>query len=242
MHHFEDAKALVASAQNMLREIKSNYDKSLHSKEISRELLVRIKNLMENLRSALDFSAHGLFEKYGAAAGSTPNIYFPYAWNGLSIADFRTKQLVEKKIPGITASRPDIVALIESFQWFSSVDYLWLPKFMDLNNENKHQRLTPQTRTSTKQLQISSGGTSMTLGEGGSITMGPGCSIQMGGLVIPGGQHISPSRPAVIFGQGSQQVIEWVSFRWQDIDEEVLPFLHTATNGVTKIVNELAKA
>ncbi len=28
-------------------------------------LLIEIKNFMENLRSALDYSAHGLFDKYG---------------------------------------------------------------------------------------------------------------------------------------------------------------------------------
>ena len=81
---------------------------------------------------------------------------------------------------------------------------------MDLNNENKHERLTPQTRKETKELRISSGGTSIGLGQGASIEMGQGTSIQMGEAIIPGGQRIDVNNPPVVHGKGHSEVITWV--------------------------------
>ncbi|MDY7019693.1 MAG: hypothetical protein SU899_06445 [Chloroflexota bacterium] len=146
MLYFDDAKELVKHAGNQFDEIKSVYEKSLHEKSIKAELLIEIKNLMENLRSALDFTAHGLFNKYGDQTKSKPKIYFPYARENQSKSIFYSSNRLENCIPGLSLSRPDIVAKIESYQHFSDPNNIWLPQFMDLCNENKHQQLTPQER------------------------------------------------------------------------------------------------
>ena len=133
---------------------------SLSEKSVKPTLLIEIKNVMENLRSALDFSAHGLFDKFSVSSRANPNIYFPYSRLGQSQADFQRSNRIETCIPGITTSRPDIVAKLESYQSFASTNNEWLPKFMELNNENKHSRLTPQTREEARQLTLQSGGMS----------------------------------------------------------------------------------
>jgi len=79
MSYFDDAKELVKHAENQFGRIKKLYEQSLHKRSIEPELLIEIKNLMENLRSALDFTAHGLFNKYGNSTKSGLKIYFPYA-------------------------------------------------------------------------------------------------------------------------------------------------------------------
>ena len=81
----------------------------------------------------------------------------------------------------MTTNRPEIAVKIESYQHFSNDENSWLPKFMELNNENKHQRLTPQTRKEVKQLNIKSGG------GGASISLGGGASISLGrdGQTLP---------------------------------------------------------
>jgi len=227
MEYFEDAKELLTHAQESFAKIEKVYKDSLSEKKIKVHLLIEIKNLMENLRSSLDYSAHGLFEKYGDKTKKV-NIYFPYAWLGLSREDFRQKKIIEKKIPGLSKTHSDIVDKIESYQVFASKKNEWLPKFMDLNNENKHQALVAQQRKETKQLNISSGGVSISMSEGCSIQMGSGCSIQMGGATIQGGQNISVNNPAIISGPAKQEIITWVSFHFKTNNEAVLPFLKTA--------------
>lgn len=239
MSQFDDARALVEHSKQELEQIRAAYAGSLESQKISPALLVEIKNLMENLRSALDFSAGGLFQKYG---NSKPNakIYFPYASLNQDAAKFRAAGRIETCIPGITTSRPDVVQALESVQHFAGADWGWMPHFMELNNENKHQRLTPQIRKESRQLKISSSsGAAIILGDGASIQIGGGAHIQLGDAFIPGGQSISPTNPGRVIG-GNQEVTVWVSFHFSSNDMPVMGLLEQATAGVEKIVQNLA--
>lgn len=239
MSQFDDAKALVDHSKRELEQIRAAYAGSLNLQSISPALLVKIKNLMENLRSALDFSAVGLFQKYG---NSRPNakIYFPYALLNQDAGKFQTAGRIEAGIPGITASRPDVVRALEFVQHFAGAEWGWVPHFMELNNENKHQRLTPQTRKESRQLKISSPcGTSIILGDGASIRLGGGAHIQLGDAVIPGGQSMDPTNPGRVIG-GIQEVTVWVSFHFSSNNMPVMPLLEQATAGVEKIVQILA--
>jgi len=241
MGHFDDAKELVEHCKPTVKKIEEAYEQSLYDKEIKKSLLIEIKNFMENLRSALDFTAHGLFDKYGSSSRSNPKVYFPYAWATLDKTGFQSQSIIDNKIPGLSANRPDIATKIESYQHFESADNTWLPEFMDLNNENKHQKLTPQTRKETKQLKISSGGTSMIVGGGARITLGAGAQIRMGNTIIPGGQSFDAKSPPTTIGQGTKEVITWVSFHFSTNEEPVLALLKQALDGTDKIVDELSK-
>ena len=240
MSRFDDAKSLVNHAQRKFPEIKKEYEASLSKKNVEAVLLIDIKNFMENLRSALDFSAHGLFEAYGTPNKPNQKIYFPYAPLSQNLSEFRQNNRIEICIPGISTSRPDIVTKLESYQHFSSSENKWLPLFMELNNENKHQQLTPQERREKKQLNITSGRAGISLGQGASISLGPGTSIQMGGMKIPENQTISTDNPAKIIGPGQQTIVTWVSFHFSSNNEPVVPFLENSLSGVSNFVNELS--
>ena len=95
MAYKEDAIELINESKNILAEIKTAYEESLHDQEIKPKFLIKIKNFMENLRSALDFTAHHLFDTYGTSSSASPNIYFPYAWTDLDLNGFRTKNLIQ---------------------------------------------------------------------------------------------------------------------------------------------------
>ncbi|MFA5032551.1 MAG: hypothetical protein WC614_05980 [bacterium] len=241
MSYFDDAKSLVEHASNQFSEIRSIYEQSLHEKSIKSELSIEIKNLMENLRSALDFTAHGLFSKYGDKTKSNLKIYFPYATENQSRLDFQNQNRIERCIYGLNVSRPDIVKRIESYQHFSDPNNIWLPQFMDLCNENKHQQLTPQERREVKQLKLTSGGTNISLVEGASISMDSGTQIQMGGMIIPGDQRFDVNNPPVTVGSGKKEIITWVSFHFSSNNQPVIPFLEQCVNGVRKIVEETSK-
>lgn len=204
------------------------------------ELLISIKNLLENLRSALDFVAQGLFQKYGRSTKSKPKIYFPYALETQTKNDFNARNRIEQCIPGLRYSRPDIALKIESYQHFSNPVNKWLPQFMELNNENKHKHLTPQTKRETKVLRLSSQGLGITMGEGASISMGRGTSIRMGNMIISGNQKFDVKNPPITLGSGKQEVIKYVSFTFDSNSQEVLTFLKKCIEGVEKIINELS--
>ena len=239
MSHFDDVKDLVAHAEDDLIKIRKAYDESLSEQSVKRNLLIDIKNLMENLRSALDFTAHGLFERYGKSSRKNPRVYFPYASLGQTQAEFQSANRIEVCIPGISSSRPDILAKFDSYQHYTHPDNRWLPQFMDLNNENKHERLTPQTREEARQLRLASSGASISLGPDSSISMGPRTSIRIGGMTISGGQQISGDRPAQFSGHGKQTLTVWVSFNFESNGEPVLPFLKNAIEKTRQIVTEL---
>jgi len=238
---FEDAKSLVEHAEKELPTIEAEYKASLAEKTVRANLLIEIKNLMENLRSALDFSAHGIFDKYGSSKKGKPSIYFPYAHPSQTLSDFQKQKRIDACIPGLSASRPDIVKLIEDYQHFADPSNEWLPVFMALNNENKHQQLTPQTRTERKELKISSGGSTISIGEGASISMGPGASMSIGNMNIIGGQKIDVNNPPVTRGPGKTEIITWVSFHFTSNNRPVMPFLKQTVEGVKKIVDELSR-
>ena len=232
MSAFSDAIALLDHADAELPKIKLAYEASLNAKQISPVLLVEIKNVFENIRSALDFVAHGVHGKHCAAAKKA-KIYFPYAIASQTRSDFARSGRIDACIPGITQSRPDVATMLEEMQHFGSKGFRWLPSFMTLTNENKHQRLVPQTRKETKELRVSGGGASISLGQGASISLGQGASISIGGAVIRGGQTFDANNPPRVEG-GKVEVITWVSSHFETTGDPVLPFVETAAQRCTR--------
>ena len=239
MSAFDDANDLIRHAESDFVKIRQAYEASLHAKAVSGTLRVQIKNFVENLRSALDFAARGLFDRYGSSPKANPKTYFPYATASQDRATFENSGRIETCIPGLSASMPDIVQALLEMQHFGSRGYTWLPVFMDLTNENKHERLTPQVRKESRELRISGGGASIGIGEGASISIGPGASISIGGAVIRGGQSFGVGNPPRVEG-GKVETITWVSFHFEATGHPVLPLLESAIKGTSQIVTELA--
>ena len=240
MSSFDDANHLVQYAREHFAEIEGAYSVSLSEKVIKPKLLIDIKNFMENLRSSLDFTAHGIFQKYGFSTSSNQKVYFPYAPLSKSKEEFRKSLRIDICIPGLSTSRPDIVEKIESYQHFFSPNNRWLPIFMDLNNENKHQQLTPQIRKETKELRISSGGASISMGPGALISISPGASIRLEKMVIPSRQDFDINKPPATIGSGKKEIITWISFHFSTNNEPVLPLLKQTLVGIDRIVRELS--
>ena len=78
MSAFDDANDLIRHAESAFADIRPAYDASLHAKAVTGTLRVQNKNFVENLRSAVDFAARGLFHLYGTSPKANPKIYFPY--------------------------------------------------------------------------------------------------------------------------------------------------------------------
>jgi hypothetical protein len=229
-----DIEALLERADKELVKIVEEYNKSLHDKIIDNNLKIDVKNYFNNLRSVLDYLAHDIIEKYCPNANLKDKLYFPITPDQGSF-----KGTMKKSYPDLDKNHSNVYNILENIQPYKKPENIWLSSFSKINNENKHDKLTPQKKTETKQLNISSGGASMSLGQGASISLGHGASIRMGGLTIPGGQTINTNNPARMFGDGKQEIITWVDFQFEGTGISVITLIKESLNGVKIIFNNL---
>ena len=235
MKYFEDAVALVEYTDDQIDEIEKLYRASLEKKELDSNLLIKYKNLLENLRSSLDYCAHGLCEKYGN--GPKHDAYFPYA--SLDTTKEQFLKRVEKNIPGLCKNRPDLVTFLESMQHFSRKGAEWFPQFMHLTNKNKHVRLTPSSKVDGVRLNV--GGLTLmasgiTIGESGSI-------VTEAGTVL-GGQKIVPGIPVNTTGGLEARVDKWTAFLLEGVSThmDALEFIKHSQQALSEVVRMLARA
>jgi hypothetical protein len=227
-NRFDQANALIKDAKGRLIALRADYEESLHDKQVRVELQISIKGVLDGLRSALDYVAHELHERFGPQSQGT-RVYFPIAAKGARQEDFRS--LVGKNIPGLPDRRPDLVDLLESFQSFSSPENQWLPELASLANENKHANLTAQTRTEDERITVRS--------REGAISWNPSMVKFSPGISILGAP-IDPRTLLPVAGPSNSVTRElWVDFKFASIGQAVLPFLDRCVTGTDRIVQEV---
>src|SRR6185369_7192052 len=113
MSSIDDATDLIRDSKNKFELIKAGCTRSLEARTIEKQLTIDIKHCLENLRSALDYSARDLFDRFGNSSKADPKLYFPYTSKR---KDF--KKRVDECIPGLSSARPDLVQMLETFQDF----------------------------------------------------------------------------------------------------------------------------
>lgn len=236
----EQVTALLEHADNDLKQIERAYTQALKEKEIPPSLQIDVKNLMENLRSALDYIAHDVYEivikpaRDKSGNKEIERIYFPY---GKTQTDFNSR--LGSCLPELNSLDTTIYSAIESIQPHVSGDS-WLYDFCTILNQKKHDTLTPQKREEKRGLNIQFPG-------GAGIYMGPGSSIKGSGIIQSGQARIilnndvvcgdSPARN--VTGGVTQTVVQWISFKFSDTDIVVLPFLINALANVKKLAKNL---
>lgn len=213
MKYFDQALHLLAHSHEKLKEIKAAYDESITEQAVRPKLLIEIKNFLENLRSALDFSANGLVEKYGTMLKDQKQIYFPYASATDDLTKFRKK--ADRSIPGVATARPDILERIELTQHFYGPGSNWLLGFMELTNKNKHQSLTPQKRGRFTEIRF-------------SIEIPPNTTIE-----IP-----LPPKPEA---PGQTEVSTFDTFAFTSNGIPVIQYLEMKLDCIERLVTDLSK-
>ncbi len=144
---FEDAVSLLRHCRSQLQPIQELYNASLKNQQVGTDLQIKVKEFLEHIRSALDYSMHGLLERLQIVPINPRLIYFPYAELEQGKEDFRKKRVLQE-VP----LHPYIVSTLESFQHFIDPGNSWLPKLCDLCNKNKHRAFTPQVLGEGQQL------------------------------------------------------------------------------------------
>jgi hypothetical protein len=236
MSRKDDTETILAEARSQYENLRKAYDKALRDESL--DLRVSVKNLMENLRSALDYMAHDVYESCCQAArlaSGRPdprNIYFPY---GRSEADFRSG--VGSSLPGLDTLAPDVYSLIASIQPYQDGDN-WLYNLCSILNEKKHDRLTPQVRKETETYTVSS--------KSGSVTIrvnDPSGHVRS----VPGAVKIF-GVPAQFTDQGiltapsdklTHKRSKWVAFLFEGTNVNVLGLLDKAVPGISDFAEKL---
>ena len=195
---------------------------------------------MENLRSALDYMAHDIYEsccqttRLASGKPEPRNIYFPY---GRSEADFRSG--VGSSLPGLDTLAPNVYSLIALIQPFQRGDN-WLYDLCSILNEKKHDRLTPQKRLETETYTVSS--------KTGSVTIrvnDPSGYVRS----VPGAVKIF-GVPAQFTDQGirtapsdklTHKRTKWVAFLFEGTNVNVLGLLNKAVPGISDLAKKLYK-
>lgn len=223
-----------------LVQVERQYEKALDEKKIPASLQIDVINLMENLRSALDYMAHDVYEtiimpvrnKAGKKAIKKTN--FPY---GKTENDF--KSMVGSYLPNLYLLAPRVYSVIEALQPHKSGDN-WLCDFCEILNEGKHDTLSPQRREEKRGLKVNfSGDSGISMGAGASIS-GTGTIRSGHGKITLDNEKISGDSPARnVSGRVAQTIVRWISFKFSNTDTEVLPFLKKALNSIEQLFNDL---
>jgi len=219
-------KALIKKAKDQFATIEGEYKSSLGEQSISEELRIDIKNLCENLRSALDYLAHDIRESHCSLAGKKDKFYFPILPD---IHQFRTR--MSRWYSGLDTACPDLCKYLESVQPYHGDSTIWLSHFNQLNNENKHGSLVPQTKSTREEVRV-------TIPGRGRVSWDPS-SVRFGKGVYIGGVSVDPSTQMPI-PHPSQKVerIIWVDFHFEGIPGSALVLLRSALNGVEEITSK----
>jgi hypothetical protein len=237
MKRYKDVLALIQESTKQYEEVKELYDKALRDKSL--DIRIKVKNLMENLRSILDYSAHDIYESvcrgYRQKLGKSDprNIYFPY---GRNENDFNSS--IASSLPDLEVLSTPIFSLIKNEQPFIS-NNPWVCDLCGVNNENKHDRLIPQTREEIETYTVEGNQGSVSVianNPNVQVTSLPGAVSIFGvpAQFTPEGIKTAPSNLA------HKRTI-WVSFVFEGTSINVLNLLKNAVPGVEALVNSIYK-
>lgn len=221
---FEPAKTLVRRAQERVEWIGDDhgdpFEEALIAGVVSDEMHVALKEILDHLRSALDYAAREICAACGPLPPGRP-IYFPIAGHGFAAGDFKSR--VGKLMPGLLQQRLDLLPVLASFQEFSSPDNGWLPDLATLANYTKHERLEINKLADARAKYWKVDGQQVL-----SITYPNGSPFRRRSF------SMHPDYPPDGFGEGHVPYL-----RLALIDRELLTFFDEAVPGVGAILERL---
>jgi len=217
----ESIQALLKKAEAQLRDVETEYNRSLHAKAIEAEFRIDIKNLCENMRSALDYLAHDIRERFCPSAAPGDRFYFPVLPDKKSF-----ESRIDQWFPDLRQVAPAVVAALEAVQPFQTGQE-WLGQFNRVNIENKHGDLIEQTRVESQETRVTGQGGGQVSWTSG-VTFGAGVSV-MGVPIDPRTQLPIP-HPSI-----KVERITWVDFQFADIGVSALGLLKKTLLGVRSI-------
>ena len=226
---FEMAKALTARARERAAWIGDDhgdpYEAALLNRTVPLEMHIALKEILDHLRSGLDYCAHEMCE---VATGriSTAQIYFPITARGFAAVDFPSR--VGKLMPGLVKSRPDLVTTLAGFQPFTSKENGWLADLATLANRTKHVELNVNS-VDAADVKFTRDPVSGILRR--EVRRSDGMPVNVSSLALI-------DAPNGIEGQDCRLIY----LRLGQIEQELLGFLSSALIGVSRIIETVERS
>lgn len=225
MQRSASIEALICKSRASFDDLKRQYEASLHEKAVREDLKVDIKNIFENLRSCLDYTAQELFDAFCKGAKKPDRLYFPIRPSASEFA-----QVMSRDYPTLEAKCKAVFDVLEAIQPYGDP---WLGEFNRLTNENKHQDLVEQTRTESRRVDVKGPG-------GGGVSWGPGVRFGSGVRVM--GVPIDPkTQLPVPNNQVTTTITTWVDFQFKEGGQSVLPFIEKCIARVEELYRAIGK-
>src|SRR2546426_7059994 len=95
--------AVLKVSDRMIDQIGPIIHATAREAEPPEELLILIKNILENQRSALDYIAVGVVKRHGKASVSEDRIYYPMVTDPQKFA-----AIFEQAMPGVAQRQPEV--------------------------------------------------------------------------------------------------------------------------------------
>lgn len=119
-------------------DIAREYESAVRFDEVPLSLSIKVKNYCENLRSALDYLAHEIFEWLHPVEVLPRGLYFPTAWE-----KSKAEATIEKQFPELKKRSPALWSIVHDFQPYRRKNKR-LRHFLTVLNDSKHWDLVPQ--------------------------------------------------------------------------------------------------
>jgi hypothetical protein len=175
--HYDDMQELLADVARLRNELEKQYEAARTDPEVKTVLRPTVKSALEQLRSTLEYSAYGLYERHCKGSMSDKDVYFPYS---LKLAGFNRR--VEECLKGLQHACPGAVDAVKSVQPFVCGDS-WLSSLCNQTNFRKHKGLGEFMRRNSAKSELSIGNAIRSSGGGTTI----GRLFVDGKLLNPGG-------------------------------------------------------
>lgn len=222
-----DIQALLERAKKSEPKIIEEYNKSLHDKTIGSNLKIDIKDYFSNLRSVLDYLAHDILDKYCPNADPKDNLYFPISSNQGSFDG-----IMKKSYPDLNKNSVKIYNILEDIQPYKKTENSWLIFFNKVNNNNKHDQLTPQKKIETKRVNVQGN-------NGASVSWNPSV-VRFGSGVSIAGVPVNPNTQMPISSNTQTITIEtWVDFQFEGVEVSAIWLIKESLNHITQIFDDL---
>lgn len=221
-----DIKSQIDRAKMLLKEFEQSAQADLAKQEISTTTKNLTQEVLLKMNRLFDQTWRVFFVKYYAPKLSKEEIektkiYFPIAQKSEDLK----AALGRCKIADLGSDYPEVYKWLESVQPYNP-NQNWLSlckKYAD----DSHIQLTPQTRTETRQVSVSSGSGSVSWGPG--VTFGSGISV-MGVPIDPRTQMPVPNNIV------KTEIQQWVSFSFSGTEINVLWLCKNAVEQGEKII------
>lgn len=114
------------------------YEDAMMAESIPDEMQIVIKEILDHLRSALDYCAQQVWMHFSGQPHGA-NIYFPIAREGAMESDFLS--VMNRLMPGVADVSIPAYETFKNFQHFADNRNAWLPELATLVNQTKHDHL-----------------------------------------------------------------------------------------------------